>query len=170
MIAPSMAIAAIGGPDGDGERDRERRNGDHHAPCPQADRLVAHLVVDQSPTAGRPKPQRVEGRRGEQEVAGIEQRCGALIGEVTVLQGVAEHTRREGQDRHDQQQHQVEQDEAVVDAAQAAEDAVVVEPDNSDVGEREQVADVDRPLLPKAMSEASRPASCAKLENEQGDR
>jgi len=65
----------------------------------------------------------------------MEQRRGALIGEVTVLQGVAEHIRWEGQDRHDQRQQQAEQHEAIVDTAQTAEDAVVVEPDNSDVDE-----------------------------------
>ena len=57
----------------------------------------------------------------------------------------------------------------MVDAAQTAEDAVVVQPDDSDVQEREQVGDVLRPLLPEAMGEASLPASGTELEDEQRD-
>ena len=47
----------------------------------------------------------------------------------------------------------------MVDAAQMAEDAVVVEPNDSDVEKGEQVGDVERPLLAKAMGEGSLPAS-----------
>ena len=57
----------------------------------------------------------------------------------------------------------------MVDAAQTAEDAVVVQPDDSDVEEGEQVRDVERPLLSKAMGEAALPASGSELENEQRD-
>jgi len=89
------------GPDRDDERDRERRNGDHHAPRPEPDRLVAHPIPDQPPAARRPKPKEGKGAGGEEEVGGVEQGRGALVGEVTAPQRVAEHARRKGQDRHE---------------------------------------------------------------------
>ena len=50
----------------------------------------------------------------------------------------------------------------MVNAAQTTEDGVMVEPDNSDIEERQQVADVERPLLPETVSEAPRPlAGCS---------
>jgi len=67
MIAPSMAIAAIGDQMAttNGIENAER---DHHAPGPQADRLIAHFVADQPPTARRPQPQRAEGDRGDRKL------------------------------------------------------------------------------------------------------
>jgi hypothetical protein len=58
----------------------------------------------------------------------------------------------------------------MVNAPEAAEDAVVVKPDRADVDEREQVARIERPLVPKAIRKAALPASGIKLEDEEGDR
>jgi hypothetical protein len=57
----------------------------------------------------------------------------------------------------------------LVDAVRTAEDAVVIQPNDSDVEEGEQLGDVQRPLLPKPMGEASLPASGTELEDEQRD-
>ena len=98
MIAPSMATAESGD-------QIATTNGIENARTAITMRNVLSRIAssdissrDQPSAVRRPKPKKAKGSGGEQKVAGVGQCRGALVGEVTAPQRVAEHARRKGQD------------------------------------------------------------------------
>jgi hypothetical protein len=83
------------------------------------------------------------------------------------------HQRRgEGQDTDGEQQEQVEHQDGVINADQALEHCVVVDPDDADREERDHVGGVIRPLLAEAVSQRAGPGRIGhvEIEGQQRDR
>jgi hypothetical protein len=104
--------------------------------------------MDQPGVVGDPGVQGGEADGGEEQRPAEQRHRG--LGRFAAVPQVLGHDRRgEGDQRDPHQQVEVEQEELAVDHPHLIEEPVVVEPDHPDLGERQQVGEVARPLVPQ---------------------
>ena len=135
-------------------RDRVDRHAGHERTRDARHRALIGVGGDQAPAARRVEPEQVVEHRHQHHRQAVDE-CGRLR---VVLEMLGEHAGRERHERDQHQEDHVDRQERPVDAVDAAEDRVVVDPHDPDRHERERVGRVGRPDVQEAVRDARRPS------------